>query len=80
MSNVFSTRLQELLHRGATVAHNSGGEPAEIPDLSYDELRQFHATRYHPSNALIFSYGTVPLRHVKLVLVGQCSHPVTVLL
>ncbi|MBM4202413.1 MAG: peptidase M16, partial [Gammaproteobacteria bacterium] len=36
---------------------DSGGDPAAIPDLTYDRFKAFHATYYHPSNARIFFYG-----------------------
>ncbi len=36
---------------------DSGGDPAEIPDLTYEQFKTFHATYYHPSNARIFFYG-----------------------
>jgi hypothetical protein len=36
---------------------DSGGDPKVIPDLTYAQFKQFHASYYHPSNALIFFYG-----------------------
>lgn len=36
---------------------DSGGDPAEIPNLTYEQFKRFHATYYHPSNARIFFYG-----------------------
>jgi Zn-dependent M16 (insulinase) family peptidase len=39
---------------------DSGGEPAAILDLSYEDLRDFHAVYYHPSNCRIFLYGNIP--------------------
>jgi Zn-dependent M16 (insulinase) family peptidase len=36
---------------------DSGGDPAEIPNLTYEQFRAFHETYYHPSNARIFFYG-----------------------
>ncbi len=42
-------------------AHNSGGEPREIPSLSYEELVEFHRNYYHPSRCLFFFYGNLPL-------------------
>lgn len=44
-----------------TYHYNSGGEPTDIPDLTYDQLKQFHATHYHPSNSVIFTYGNFPV-------------------
>lgn len=35
----------------------SGGHPAKIPDLTYEEFKNFHSTYYHPSNAWIYFYG-----------------------
>jgi hypothetical protein len=36
---------------------DSGGDPAEIPDLTYKQFKAFHERYYHPSNARIFFYG-----------------------
>ncbi|KAK4645568.1 Mitochondrial presequence protease [Podospora bellae-mahoneyi] len=41
--------------------NNSGGDPQKITDLTYEQLKQFHAEHYHPSNAKIFTYGDMPL-------------------
>lgn len=42
----------------------SGGDPAYITSLKYEDLKKFHHTRYHPSNAFSFSYGDLPLEQV----------------
>jgi len=36
---------------------DSGGDPAEIPNLTWDEFKTYHSTYYHPSNALAYFYG-----------------------
>lgn len=41
--------------------NNSGGDPQKITDLTYEQLRKFHAEHYHPSNAKVFTYGDMPL-------------------
>jgi Zn-dependent M16 (insulinase) family peptidase len=41
--------------------NNSGGDPQKITDLTYEQLRNFHAEHYHPSNAKLFTYGDMPL-------------------
>ena len=46
---------------GSTYAHESGGDPKNIPDLSYESFCDFHSQHYHPSNALFFVYGDAPL-------------------
>ncbi len=35
----------------------SGGDPKYIPDLTYEEFKEFHSKFYHPSNSYIFLYG-----------------------
>jgi len=41
--------------------NNSGGDPEKMTDLIYEQLKQFHAEHYHPSNAKLFTYGDMPL-------------------
>lgn len=41
--------------------HDSGGDPRKMTDLTYKNLKDFHAKKYHPSNAKFFSYGDMPL-------------------
>ncbi len=36
---------------------SSGGYPAAIPTLTYEDFISFHRKYYHPSNAYIFLYG-----------------------
>ena len=40
-----------------TYHYNSGGDPKEIPDLSYEQLVEFYKTHYHPSNAVFMTFG-----------------------
>ena len=41
-------------------AKESGGDPDAIPDLTYEQLKDFHETYYHPSNSFFFLYGDIP--------------------
>ena len=34
-----------------------GGEPTNITDLTYEQLKDFHKTHYHPSNSWLITYG-----------------------
>ncbi len=54
--------LMKELAPDLTYAYNSGGDPEEIPDLTYAELIAFHETYYHPSRCLFFFYGDLPLK------------------
>ncbi|MEJ5359206.1 MAG: insulinase family protein [Desulfobacterales bacterium] len=58
---VMVRRLQQALSPDTTYAHNSGGDPEEIPRLTWEGLREFHRRHYHPSNAFFYSYGDLPL-------------------
>ena len=40
--------------------HNSGGDPKDIPSLTFEQFKNFHQTYYHPSNSYIFWYGDDP--------------------
>ena len=56
--------LSEHLHPGSTYAHESGGDPYDIVDLSYQELLDFHSRYYHPSNSYIFLNGDMNIKEV----------------
>ena len=57
----FSRALSAALFPTSTYHHNSGGDPVSIPDLTHEDLKKFHASHYHPSNARFFTYGDLPL-------------------
>ena len=59
---VMARSMLKALYPDTTYAHNSGGEPADIPSLTYEDLREFHRRHYHPSNAYFFTYGDMPLQ------------------
>ncbi len=63
MSSVASTLWQTLckhLYPTTTYHYNSGGDPEHIPELSYQQLKDFYKTHYHPSNAIFMTYGDIP--------------------
>lgn len=43
---------------------NSGGDPKNIPDLTYEQFLRMYHRYYHPSNARIYLDGAVPLEKV----------------
>jgi hypothetical protein len=53
--------IQKELYPSTTYHYNSGGDPVEIPSLTYQQLKEFHRRHYHPSNAFFYTYGNVPL-------------------
>ncbi|XP_012658767.2 presequence protease, mitochondrial isoform X2 [Otolemur garnettii] len=65
---IFSQHLQNRLLPDHTYSVVSGGDPLCIPELTWEQLRRFHATHYHPSNARFFTYGNFPLeQHLKQI-------------
>lgn len=49
--------IDRLWSAGHPEAFVSGGEPLAIPSLSHEELVQFHKEHYHPSRAVLLTYG-----------------------
>jgi presequence protease len=63
MSSVSSTLWQTLcehLFPTVTYHYNSGGDPECIPNLTYDQLKAFYQSHYHPSNAIFMTFGDIP--------------------
>ena len=68
MKGAMSDEVDQLYHAVAhhlfpttTYHYNSGGDPADIPDLTHNELVEFHQSHYHPSNSVIMSFGNIPV-------------------
>ncbi len=75
MKGAMSGEIDQLYHAIAhhlypttTYHYNSGGDPADIPDLTHEELVQFHQSHYHPSNAVVMSFGNIPAHEVQTKL------------
>ncbi len=49
--------LMHSLYPDTAYGFESGGDPTYIPDLTYEEFKEFHSKYYHPTNAYIFLYG-----------------------
>lgn len=64
-SYLFYIRFREHL---IPSLHNSGGDPEAMTELTHEQLVKFSREHYHPSNAKIFSYGSLSLaEHLKHV-------------
>ncbi len=48
---------QESLFPDNIYRLESGGDPADIPQLTYEKFFEFHKRFYHPSNSRIYFYG-----------------------
>lgn len=58
-TSVLWQTLTKYLFPSNTYHFNSGGEPTDIPDLTYDQLLAFYRTHYHPSNAVLMTFGNI---------------------
>ncbi|NLW52282.1 MAG: hypothetical protein GXY87_02830 [Tissierellia bacterium] len=51
--------IYEHLYPDTIYSLNSGGDPYEMTDLSYEDFLAYYNNYYHPSNSYIFLYGNV---------------------
>ena len=62
MSSINSILWQTLtknLFPESTYHFNSGGDPEEIPKLTYKKFKKFYEKHYHPSNAAFVTFGDI---------------------
>ncbi|EPJ51813.1 MAG: M16-like peptidase [Osedax symbiont Rs2] len=68
MSSAVSTLWQTFskhLFPTQTYHFNSGGDPESITDLSYQQLKDFYQSHYHPSNAVFMTFGNIPAEQLQ---------------
>lgn len=60
--------VERALWTDSPYKYSSGGLPAAITDLTYEQFKNFHQTYYHPSNArFVFSGNDDPETRLRLV-------------
>ena len=65
---LFMRNIYKHLYPESMYSFDSGGIPERIPDLQYEELKNFFATYCHPSNMKFFSYGDLDFtEHLKFL-------------
>lgn len=69
MKGVFSSpdqllerKIQQSLFPDTAYGFESGGDPVNIPDLTYKEYLEFHSKYYHPSNSYLYLYGDIDMK------------------
>lgn len=66
--NLLARTIQQSLFPKHLYGVDSGGDPRDIPNLTYAAFKSFHETYYHPSNSFIFFYGNDdPDKRLKLM-------------
>ena len=61
LDNKVWRELQALIFPNNCYRFNSGGDPAVIPDLTYEQCVDTYKRYYHPSNSRFFLDGDIPL-------------------
>ncbi|MBQ2148084.1 MAG: insulinase family protein, partial [Firmicutes bacterium] len=68
-----SEEMLTVLYPDNCYGVNSGGDPAVITDLTYEEFIRTYKRFYHPSNAKVFLDGDVPLEKTLEMIDGYLS-------
>lgn len=57
--------VKSSLHPVTTYHHDSGGNPRDIPELTYEDFKHFHELHYHPTNATFITFGNIPAPEIQ---------------
>ena len=60
INSVLWQTMSKYLYPTSTYHFNSGGDPEDIPNLTYEQFIEFYKTHYHPSNAIFLTFGDIP--------------------
>ena len=59
--DILGREINAVLYPHTPYRHESGGDPVNIPDLTYENYLEFHRRYYHPSNSYIYLYGDMDM-------------------
>ncbi|MBQ9633269.1 MAG: insulinase family protein, partial [Lachnospiraceae bacterium] len=59
--DVLSRTILNTLFPDTPYQYESGGDPEDIPTLTYEEFLEFHRMYYHPCNSYIYLYGDMDM-------------------
>lgn len=59
--SVLDRFTRNVLFPDTTYSNESGGDPAVIPQLTYEKFIAFHRNYYHPANSYIYLYGDMDM-------------------
>ncbi len=65
---IMQNALLRTLYPDTCYRFVSGGDPAHIPDLSYEQFLDAHRRFYHPGNSYIFLDGEMDIQQVLTIL------------
>lgn len=58
--SVVSDEIDNITFAGTRYTNDAGGNPTEIPKLTYKQFKDFYKKHYTPANCLVFLYGNIP--------------------
>jgi presequence protease len=74
-----NTEAQKAIFPDTLYKFNSGGDPQDIPSLTYKKFKDFYNKYYHPSNGMVFWYGDddleLRLKKMSEFFAGYVSQP-----
>lgn len=56
--------IRQTIYNGTHYSHDSGGDPNEIPKLSYMQFVETYKAYYYPGNMTVILYGDLPVEKV----------------
>ncbi len=59
--SILDRYVRKVLFPDTPYCSESGGDPEEIPSLTYEAFLDFHRKYYHPSNSYIYLYGDMDM-------------------
>lgn len=59
--DIIERQILNALYPDNCYGFESGGDPDQIPSLSYEKFLDFHRRYYHPSNSYIYLYGNMDM-------------------
>lgn len=71
IESIASEWIVRSLFENSAYRFDSGGEPAEIAGLTYDDFLEFYRKHYHPANGKIYVYGNTEIDKVLTFLEAE---------
>lgn len=59
--SILADEIEQIMFADTCYGYNSGGNPDDIPNLTYEDFLAFHKKYYHPSNSYIYLYGDMDM-------------------
>ncbi len=75
LSRVANINFLRTTFPGSRVGNDHGGDPAVIPEMTWEMLKDYHDTYYHPSNCAAYLYGAFDNYEAFLELLDKAFEP-----